>query len=291
MNTEISGSSEVALSVILPAYNAGDHLIPAVQSILNQTFVDFELLILDDGSTDGSINAVRKLNDKRVKIISDGKNRGLAIRLNQGIQQANGTYIARMDADDLCFPNRFETQIAYLEGHSEIDLLATRIVVFKPNNRILGLLPFRADHVAICARPWLTIPMPHATWMARRTWYLKHLYKIPECLRAEDQELLLRAMADSQFACLADVTYAYRQGEFNLRKTLKARRSQLMAQLDYARTHGAVTMAILSIIAFLAKSAIDVGAALPGNDKLFFRRMAQPISTDILEKTRALLAS
>jgi glycosyltransferase involved in cell wall biosynthesis len=277
------------LSVILPAYNAGVHLFPAVQSVLHQTFTDFELVILDDGSTDGSVEALKKIPDSRLIILSDGQNKGLAFRLNQGIEAAQGSYIARMDADDLCFPTRFECQIDYLKSHPTIDVLATRAVVFGPDNRLIGLLPFQPDHAAITARPWMTLPMPHPTWMARRAWYLKHRYALPEFIRAEDQELLLRSMTRSQFACLDEVLYAYRQGDFNVRKTLRARQSQLVAQLAYALAQRSLKIAALSVLAFVAKVAVDFAAALPGQEKLFFSRMGEPISDEVMAQTRILL--
>jgi len=277
------------LSVILPAYNAGAFLLPAVQSVLNQTYADFELLILDDGSTDGTIEALKTLRDPRLKILSDGENKGLSFRLNQGIDTAQGAYIARMDADDVCFPTRFERQIAYLERHPAIDVLATRAVVFSHDNRLIGLLPFQPDHAAICARPWLTLPMPHPTWMVRRDWYLKNRYALPDNVRPEEQELLLRSMNSSEFASLDEVLLAYRQGDFNISKTLRTRQSQLAVQLAYALGQWSFKIAALSVLAFVAKVAVDLVAALPGQEKLFFNRMAEPIPEDVVKQARILL--
>ena len=125
--------------------------------------------------------------------------------------------------------------------------------------------------------------------MARRAWYLKHRYAIPEFIRAEDQELLLRSMKSSQFACLDDVLYAYRQGDFNFRKTLRARQSQLVAQLACGLAQRSLKIAVLSVLAFVAKVAVDFAAALPGQEKLFFSRMGEPISDEVLAQTRILL--
>ena len=280
---------QAVLTVILPTYNAGHSLLPAVQSVLAQTFTNFELLVLDDGSTDRSIASLNSIDDQRLKIISDGENRGLAYRLNQGIGLSHGQFIARMDADDLCFPTRFERQIDYLNAHPDIDLLATRAIVFGAEKRIIGLLPFRPDHASICERPWLTLPMPHPTWMAKRAWYARNLYRLPEYIRAEDQELLLRTMGTSQFACLDEVLLAYRQGPFNLRKTFRARLSQLSAQFTYFMAIRAFKMMALSGLAFLAKSLIDVAAAIPGLETLFFTRMGEQAPLDIVTKTEKII--
>ena len=107
------------LSVLLPCCNGGAALGPALQSILAQTFGDFELLFLNDGSTDQSVEMARAFNDPRIRILGGAERCGLPIRLNQGVAQARGQFVARMDADDISFPQRFEKQLAYLLGLAE----------------------------------------------------------------------------------------------------------------------------------------------------------------------------
>src|SRR5215468_10669501 len=219
------------VSVLLPSRNSHRTLELALRSMLAQTFTDFELLLLDDGSTDESTAIVPHFNDTRIRVFSDGRHRGLTWRLNQGVSCARGEYIARMDADDVSFPRRLERQVAYLDRNPQIDLVGCRAVVFRDSGDIVGLLPFAPDHVALCARPWRNIPLPHPTWMGRRQWFRTHAYRLPEVRLAEDQELLLRARETSRYACLDDVLFGYRQGPFRLRRTLLARRSLLAAQL------------------------------------------------------------
>lgn len=218
-----------AISVLLPVRNGGPFLREALQSLLAQTWTDFEVLVLDDGSTDGSPSLARSLGDPRIHVHEDGRQLGLSARLNQGVQLARGDLIARMDADDVCLPRRFELQVAFLEAHPEVDLVGARAAVFR-DREVLGLLPYAATHEALCARPWHTIPLPHPTWLGRRAWFLRHPYRMPEVRRAEDQELLMRASATSRYACLPDVLLAYRVGAPDLRKTLVARRTQWRAQ-------------------------------------------------------------
>ena len=102
------------VSVVLPVYNAEEYISEALKSILNQTYDNLEVVVVNDGSTDHSLHVIRSLADKRVKIISR-ENRGLVASLNEGIDAASGDYIARMDADDISHPERISKQIRLLE--------------------------------------------------------------------------------------------------------------------------------------------------------------------------------
>jgi glycosyltransferase involved in cell wall biosynthesis len=100
-----------------------------------------------------------------VRVIQDGTNRGLAARLNQGIDLARGTYLARMDQDDIAYPGRLEAQVRFLKEHPDIDLVATRALLFRNDGAVIGLSPFRRTHEEICATPWRGFFLPHPTWM------------------------------------------------------------------------------------------------------------------------------
>jgi glycosyltransferase involved in cell wall biosynthesis len=256
-----AGNASPAVSVLLPVRNGGRFLRPALQSLLAQTMGDLEVILLDDGSTDGSPALARSLGDPRIRIVEDGQHRGLSARLNQGVQLARAELIARMDADDICLPRRFELQRAYLAAHPEVDLLGCRAAVFR-DGEVLGLLPYAADHAALVARPWHTIPLPHPTWMGRRSWFLRHPYRTPEVQRAEDQELLVRAATSSRYACLPDVLLAYRLGAPDLRKTLLARRTQWLAQFRLLAARGEWRGAALSCVYGALKVGRDVASAL-----------------------------
>lgn len=114
------------LSVLLPVYNAEKYVFDAIESVLNQTYKDFEFIIINDGSTDRSLEIIKSFDDSRILLI-DQKNAGLAKTLNRGLHLARGKYIARMDADDICMRSRFEEQINYLTVHPEIGLLGTAV--------------------------------------------------------------------------------------------------------------------------------------------------------------------
>ena len=103
------------ISVLMPVYNGDKYLKKSINSILRQTFDDFELIIINDGSTDLSLSIIKSYQDKRIKIINNSKNIGIAYSLNKGLNKANGDYIARQDQDDISHPERFMCQVNYLK--------------------------------------------------------------------------------------------------------------------------------------------------------------------------------
>lgn len=126
------------ITVLMPVYNAERFLKQAVQSILAQTFTDFELLIINDGSTDASVSIIESFTDKRIRLVHNEKNSGVIDTLNKGLALATGKYIARMDADDYCLPTRFEKQIRYLERNTDVAILATHIIQVNAADDELG---------------------------------------------------------------------------------------------------------------------------------------------------------
>jgi len=263
------------VSILLPVFNGGIFLSVAVRSIIQQTYKNWEILILDDGSTDGAVDKLKEtINDARIKIYSDGFNRGLSHRLNQGVQLSKGKYIARMDADDFSFPNRFQIQIDFLENNPKIDLLGTRAIVFRNQDpMIIGLLPYRQFHNELLEVPWRGIPLPHPTWMGKREWFLTHQYSLPEVKRAEDQDLLLKASKDSIYHCLPNVLLAYRQTPFDVKKARIARLSMASFQVKYFFNNREYLNLIASSTILMLKLLIDSLASIKGCEQLFFARM------------------
>lgn len=114
------------ISVIMPVYNAEKYLKQSIESILNQTYKDFEFIIINDGSTDNSLNIIYEYANKHTKIkVIARENRGLVCSLNEGISYSKGEYIARIDADDISLPERLEKQIKFFEKNQEIDILGS----------------------------------------------------------------------------------------------------------------------------------------------------------------------
>ncbi len=229
MNTELDNiqlantkQDNPLVSVVMSFHNSQYTLARSIQSLLWQTFPYWELILLNDGSNDDSAQILDLFKDPRIRLFGDSLCHGLPVRLNQGIALARGKYIARMDADDIAFPQRFARQVAYLQDHPEIDLLATAALLVNANDQPMGLLPAGQSHVDICNRPWHGFSMPHPTWMGRTDWFRKNPYD-ELAIKAQDQALLYRTYRTSCFAGLPDVLLGYRYDGLSARKTLVAR--------------------------------------------------------------------
>ena len=118
------------ISVVLPVFNGDKYLSEAIESILNQTYINFEFIIINDGSTDGSLTIIEnyRVKDNRIVVISR-ENKGLIASLNEGIRIANGGYIARMDQDDLSLPTRLEEQVKFMDSN-QLDICGTYVQLF-----------------------------------------------------------------------------------------------------------------------------------------------------------------
>jgi glycosyltransferase involved in cell wall biosynthesis len=130
--------STAMVTVLMPVYNAERFLKQAVHSVLSQTFTDFELLIINDGSTDTSVSIIQSFDDPRIRLVHNERNIGVIGTLNKGLALANGKYIARMDADDYCLPVRLEKQVRYLGRNPEVAVLATHIIQVNADDEELG---------------------------------------------------------------------------------------------------------------------------------------------------------
>lgn len=222
------------VSVAMPIYNAGAYLRLAVVSIIEQTYQNWELLIIDDGSTDGCLQNIEDINDSRVSIINDGQNAGLAMRLNQAIDMAKGKYLARMDQDDFSFPDRLFKQVQLLESNPKLDLVASGVIAISESDQVIGKVPCPVSHSDLCANPWKGFPLPHPTWMGKIEWFRKNKYKIPGPYFCEDQELLLRTHMNSNFSAVSDYVFAYRiRQKRNLARVIKTRFELLSIQSNF----------------------------------------------------------
>lgn len=256
---KVGADSPPLLTVAMPIFNAGHHLRLAVLSIVHQSFNDWELLIFDDGSTDNAVQSLGDINDPRIQIINDGLNKGLAARLNEAIDMARGQYFARMDQDDVSYPERFAKQLALLQGNPALDVVAASAITISDENDMTGLLPCPVSHEAICVRPWQGFCFAHPTWMGKTAWFRKFRYAIPGPYFCEDQELLLRSYSESIFGATAEILFAYRVRETrNLPRVLKTRWTFFQIQKRHFIHAGQPTYAVLSGIVYLALISRDL---------------------------------
>lgn len=219
------------ISVGIPFYNAGEYFKDAIQSVLSQSFADFELILLDDGSTDDSLSIARSFSDKRIRVLSDGENKGLPARLNQLIDISRGEYIARMDADDLILPDKFEKQVALLDGQPHIQLVTTGLCSITNENKVLGYRLARGtnhEKYTVSDVIFGKADIAHATIMARKSWYYLNRYN-EEAKLMEDYQLWIDAAINNSLnvGYLQEPLYFYReQSSVSSAKAINAYKNQ-----------------------------------------------------------------
>lgn len=279
------------VTVIMPVYNAGAYLRNAVLSIVSQTFSDWELLIIDDGSTDDALDTIVDVKDERIQVLRNSKNIGLAATLNVGINLARGVYFARMDQDDISYPERLARQVEMLDANPALDLIGVQCLVIDENNEVFGTLPFARSHQELCAAPWRGFYLPHPTWMGRLDWFRFHRYASPAPYLCEDQEILLRTYSTSIFATLPEVLFAYRiRTSLDFGKLRRTRKSVLMMQLAKFKKNGQLRYCILTFLTYLARSFLDVASSM--SEALLqkgLRRHAVSLADDERSRFRTVL--
>jgi glycosyltransferase involved in cell wall biosynthesis len=236
--------------------NASATVRDTIRSLQWQTLSDWELVLLDDGSTDDSIGIVESIADRRIRLQSDSERKGLAARLNQAVGLARGRFIARIDADDICFPARLEKQVAYLESHPEIDLAASGAVVFSGRD-LIGLLPIGSHHRDIIRQPFRGFPFPHPTWCGRTEWFRANPYDA-SLGKTQDQDLLLRSFRHSTFGGLPDVLVGYRQQKLEIGKLLRGRFVFIRSLWRHGRTHAPLSSVVGGMASQIVKAAADI---------------------------------
>lgn len=233
------------ISVLLPVRNGLPWLASALESIFSQTLADFELIVLEDGSTDGTEDLVAHLADPRVKVVPTG-GVGIARALNTGLAAATGAYVARHDADDESVPDRLERQVAFLEANRDIDLVATVAEYIDGDGRVVSNTWVdtvrRQQDVAltpdaIAALMPLTCCVTHGSIVARRGVLLGARGYDADMVPAEDFDLWLRLLPTYRFAKLPERLYRHRlhDGQTGMRRRDEQTKKAVLAKLRYLR--------------------------------------------------------
>jgi glycosyltransferase involved in cell wall biosynthesis len=250
----------------------------AIQSVLAQTYSNWELLLWDDGSTDGSLEIARSFGvDGRVRLFSDGHRRWLSTRLNASLDLARGEYFARMDADDISYPERFEKQVRFMQANPDIDLVSTYIAVMDEEGRAYGKMSCPTVHEAIVNRALFGFRMFHPTWLGRIGWFRHYRYR-PEALFVQDQDLLLRAYRDSRFAVIPELLLGYRQGKPTLSKLMRTRWFWFCHVRRYLKGRRGFSDRLRVGVIVLLKAAVDCTAVLTGLNYRLLRHRAEPLT-------------
>lgn len=201
------------LSVVMSVYNGEKYLIDALDSILNQTFEDFEFIIFEDGSTDTSLEILKKYELLHPRIILIQKEQNIGIQgfienLNAGLQHANGQLIARMDQDDISLPTRFEEQIDYLDKNPDIFMVGSSLELIDENDQPIRLMKALASNEDIQNTMYKNISMYHPVIMFRNDETVRYRKKMFYC---EDYDLYLRLMqSGKKFANITTPLLKYR---------------------------------------------------------------------------------
>jgi glycosyltransferase involved in cell wall biosynthesis len=190
---------------LLPAYNSGKYIADTIQSVLAQTERDFELLIIDDASPDNTFEVASSFQDRRIKLIKNPHNLGLVGTLNMGLDMIDSDYIARMDNDDICVPNRLEKQLSFMEVNKEVGLCGSSIQYF-PNHLNLKLPVFDS---AIKFGLLFGNTIAHPSVILRRS-ALRDTRYSEEFTNAEDYEMWTRLALKTKFYNIPDYLIKYR---------------------------------------------------------------------------------
>ena len=213
------------ISVIMPVYNGERFLRESIDSILNQTFTDFEFIIINDGSTDGTLDIIHSYADQRIRLVNNETNLGIVACLNHGIELAQGEFIARMDADDISLPERFEKQIIYMNENPDVGVLGGNIIEFDINRKKEKITSLPIGDISIRWMMCFENPLRHPTIMMRKK-LLNSVGRYKDFKASEDYDLWQRISTVTKLANLNEVLLLYRYHGFNLSTLPNTQRTQ-----------------------------------------------------------------
>ncbi|HRE40687.1 MAG TPA: glycosyltransferase [Ignavibacteria bacterium] len=190
------------ISVLMPVYNSEKYLETSIRSVLNQTYQDYEFLIIDDGSTDNSEKIIKKINDSRIKYFKNTHS-GLAATLNYGLKNATGEYIARIDSDDLNLSHWLENSVKYLKENPQTDVLSSAVIYFK-NNKVMFFWNPPLSDTEIKKNIYLHNPINHTTVLFNKDKILSYGGYDESYIVNEDFELWFRLKDKCTFHNLSD---------------------------------------------------------------------------------------
>jgi len=250
-------SATPRVSVLMPVYNAERDLRPAIDSVLGQTFGDFEFLIVDDGSSDRSLAIVSGYRDPRIRVLPLERS-GFAAALDHGLDEARGELVARMDADDVCLPDRLALQVAFMDAHPQIGISGTYVRTLTPGVPSRRWT-FPTDPAVLRVGLLFEPGLAHPTAISRRAWLDRHGLRYDASYpRVEDWDLWRRAAEHFDLGNLPRVLLEYRVHESRMssrhgeeqRREGRRIQGELLARLGLEdhplrRIHGDVSMAAL----------------------------------------------
>ena len=267
------------VSVGIPFYNAEKTLANAIRSVFAQTVSNWELILVDDGSTDSSFEIAKSVRDTRVCVVSDGRNNTLAPRLNQISEMASSPLLARMDADDLMHPSRLEKQIFYLSKNPEVDIVGAGVYSIDASLRPRGKrgLKFTEPSLVSFLLKGLFI---HPAIMGRTEWFRNNPYCEEQwAVRAEDYDLWLRTLNRSVFGHTSDLLLFYCEEDSDVMDRLERSYLGALQALKHAKGYGLNPMYIgLACLLLATKMFLYRAAFRIGRPEILISRRNIPLS-------------
>jgi len=217
------------VSVLIPVYNAGDYLRPSIQSIISQTYSNLEILIIDDGSTDGCMDSIADLNDSRISIITQ-KNTGKAEALNHALKELSGTFYAIQDADDISYPHRIERQVECMLENPELAAVFTGHDIILGQRRIAPT--FGGKSIDECSQGIEQFRMPtHDAMPMFRVSLVRKFYYEPDLQYGEGLDYILRVGEHHPMLVLAECLHSYRVHSGSLMTKNVLQRKQMIRKV------------------------------------------------------------
>ncbi len=209
-----SQTKKPLVSVVMPVYNPGKYLVDAIDSILSQTFSNFEFIIVDDASTDGSWKIIKSFakKDSRIIAFKNKINLGVSLTSNIAISQARGKYIARMDSDDVSTPDRLQKQVDFLKNHPQTIVVGGQCAIVDENNQVVGFKKFPLTQNQIKDMIFWAVPIQQGYMMVNTSLLPKNFtWYHPSKFSAEEVDLYFNLFKYGDFANLPDNLYFYRK--------------------------------------------------------------------------------
>jgi glycosyltransferase involved in cell wall biosynthesis len=246
------------ISVVMAAYNEELFIAGAIQSIIDQTFPDWELIIVDDGSCDGTVDVVGSFakHDARITLLRNESNMGLPGSLNKGIKAARGDYIARADADDINLPKRFEKQYLFMQANPKIHVLGTGAFLLDEHGRRSKPIRLPETHEQLRSLNFLKSIFFHPSVMIRKSFFERAGFYDTSYIRTEDKELWLRGLRSGcVYANLAESLIEYRTNGYvrSWRSIIDSTRTSFKMVRKYEIRNGYVFTILLFLLSLSAK--------------------------------------
>ncbi len=224
------------ISIILPVYNCEGYIHQSIDSILAQSYQNFELIIFNDASTDSTLDIINTYKDSRIRLINSPENKGYVAHLNHGLNIARGKYIARMDADDVCMPDRLKKQISFLEQNPNYDICGTWVEpIGASNDKNIWKLPSTHNSIII-HQFFYNTALAHPTVMLRKSFVDEHNLRYNHnFMPAEDYELWTRISKLTKFKNISTPLLKYRQHPHQISQVKKDQKQAALKKIRSAQ--------------------------------------------------------